>query len=75
VAETWCWTCGHEAGAVCAECHAVLVRKCNLFVEIIDRLLDACDDIEVAEQARKDLTQALHGPISTVVKSPSKDSR
>jgi hypothetical protein len=27
------WTCGHVAGAVCAECHRILIQRANELAE------------------------------------------
>jgi hypothetical protein len=41
------WTCGHEAGAVCAECYRDLARKAHELQEEVDRL--RCDNRRLLE--------------------------
>ena len=55
------WTCGHVAGSVCAECNAALIRRANIFVEIIDALLDRMDvNDQVAVEQRQRLQTTLN---------------
>lgn len=37
------WTCGHQAMAVCAQCHAELIQRANALAEENQRLRDALD--------------------------------
>ena len=63
------WSCGHHTGCTCAECHQELVRKANIFVEVIDDLLEEVGG-NAAVAARKKLTPAFHNPISPADSKP-----
>lgn len=70
--EKWCWTCGHEAEAHCAECHQLLAAKSTVLVEIIDTLLDALREngpSEVADAAGARLTATLNATIQSEIPS------
>lgn len=39
------WTCGHVAGAACAECYRILAWKAHQLQEEVDRLRDELDKV------------------------------
>jgi len=55
------WTCGHVAGAMCAECYRLLAQRANALAEENERLRD-----ELALEQR--LSKVLDRPSETVSK-------
>ncbi len=41
----WQWTCGHVAGAMCAECYRELARRAHELSEENDRLRERLQEI------------------------------
>jgi len=39
------WTCGHRGGAVCAECHRLLVAKANELQAQVDMLRETVEEL------------------------------
>lgn len=39
------WTCGHVAGAACAECYRLLAQKTAQLQERVDKLQDEVDQL------------------------------
>jgi hypothetical protein len=63
------WTCGHEGGAVCAECHRELAARANQLAEENMRLSEQCEGL--AKSAMND-GQSLLGLMVTTLPTYTK---